>query len=174
MPKTRNLEPFNVTLKNFEHYKSHIDDIKNQYDDLVVNRLDNGSFLFLSKKIAPLADDVDFYSESIYPVNIHYAQPFKEITTLCKYCNEEKSIYTIRIGTIPDRIPIMTDYVSGGEGFLYTCSFEDSMEQMGLTKNIVGKSRLYVIEYLKEKEKNLAKAYEVFVNSSINKIMVFS
>ena len=173
--KTINLEPFDRTLKDLEHYKFHIKELTEQFDDLMVDKQPDGSLAFLSKMLAPLADNVDFYnSPYAFSFNIHYARPYKEIETKCTFCNDSRSIDKIRVGTLPDRIPIFVESQSSDESFIYTMSFEDSMEQLGLSKNIVGKSRIHILEYLKEKSKSSQKISETFVNSSVKKVMVFT
>lgn len=170
-----NLEPVDYTLKVVEHQQFHINELKKQFDHLLADR-QGGHISFFSKDLAAQADSVDFYTEvHSFSFTVHFARPYKEVATQCQVCINEKSIDKVRINCLPDRIPLFIETQSTDNPFLYSTTFEDSMEQMGLSKNIIGKSRLYLLDFMRDKTKSSNKAEsEVFLPSSVKKLMVFS
>lgn len=173
MPKNPKLESSDVALKNLEHHQYHINELKGQFDDLMVEVQIDGSILFMSKKIIPLVDGVEFYknTDMYYTCNVHYAKPYKDVSTNCSICNDEKSISKIKVLTLPIQIPLAVENTATDNTFIYTMSFEDSMEQLGFDKHIIGKSRIYLTDHLKSSQ---IKYKEIFINSSVKNIMVFS
>lgn len=173
--KTINLASFDSTLEDLDHYKFHINELKVQFDDMMIDRQPTGAIAFLSKKACSIADMVDFTNNSLsYSYNLHYARPYTEVETKCSFCIEKKSISKIRVACMPDRIPLFIESPGSNETFIYSMAFEDFLEQNGFSKNIVGKCRIYMIDFLKNKAQGAVKIDEIFINSSIKKVMAFS
>lgn len=176
MPKPANLEPADNVFAHTKHIQFHITELKDKFPDLQIDQAIPHSLSFFSKDVNSMADSVEFITVPIaYNYSIHYARPYKEIPTECERCHKTNSVEKIGVYGIPDRIPLLMEYtIDAPDTFIYSTAFEDIFEQLSFSKSVVGKSRLYVVDFLKKKAAQPKKIDEIFIPNSIKKIMVFS
>jgi hypothetical protein len=174
MAKKSDLEPCDAFVKDSKHMEFHIDELKPTFPDLVIDQRARGNTVFLSSGVNSIADHVEFKTSTLsYPVNWHCVYPFKGMETTCPQCLDQDPLIRMKVVALPERIPLFIESNSD-DPYLYAMAFEDVLEQYQFSKHVVSKSRLYLLDFMKNRDSGLKKYEEVFIPNSIKKVMVFT
>jgi hypothetical protein len=154
--------------------KRHTDYLLSLFPDLVTFRDKDNKLFFSAASVNWLADEIEFVLDpdvSVYAA-IQCAVP--SITLDCDCCQEGIKVYSRRMN-----IPILLHHDSGNlEHYIYTFSYEDYFKSMNLSQSLLGKTNLFVIEYMEKHKKNRygadIKPDITFITQNIKKLLPFS
>lgn len=162
-------------IEKLEHDRFHLDTLMSMFPDLKTFQDPDHSLAYFSKSIHSTTDGVEFLSTNCgYQMQIHSANPFKNLNISCKFCDGNVKIYTL-----PSHIPLFFYYGSSygpeKDSVFNVMAYEDFFKNNNIPQDIIGKSHMYILGWIEEfsKKSTTNKLDLTYINQSLRRLLPF-